>query len=197
MGGKKGDKQMKRTMVMVLVLMLCFAIPCLALQGQQQGQMQGQAQKAVSRVIDSGNSMQGQGQESKAVSRNDNSDNSKSEVVAVSFASMSGTKGVSELQGSLYGLGLAITEEYDVCIQKLEVINTMDKLGYLTKEEAKIEANKVFAQLKDSTKPKRIFGFGPKTRGRHLFNLFGLAATDSWVNEDKVNARILEKELFN
>lgn len=70
----------------------------------------------------------------------------------------------------------------------------MKAAGLMSEAEASLEASKAFAQMKDATTPKRILGFGPKTRGRHLFNLFGIIATDSWVDESKVAAKMVEKE---
>ena len=153
-------------------------------QGQIQGQLQGQ--------------LQGQGQGQFAVGKVDVQDNSSYESKAYSFSppGLSSNKGMNE--GNIYsifgGIGLSEDSEYVVCIEKLSTIERLEKLGYISHDEAVVEARAALMQLKDSTKPKRILSFGPKTRGRHLFNLFGLIASDSFVDEGKVNARILKKE---
>lgn len=141
---------------------------------------------------------QGQGQGQIAVGQVQVQDNSSYESKAYSFAppALSSNKGMNE--GNIYsifgGIGLAEDSEYVLAIEKLAVIERLEKLGYISKEEAISEGRICLMQLKDSTLPKRILAIGPKTRGRHLLNLFGLIALDSWVNESKVNEKVIQKE---
>jgi hypothetical protein len=116
---------------------------------------------------------------------------------AFAAPAMNAEKGTSPLNAySIFGgIGVSETEEYSVCVEKIAVIERLMGLGFLTQEEAKIEALKAFAQMKDATKPKRFMGFLWKTRGRHLLNGLGLLATDSWIDEDKTAEKKVRKEI--
>ena len=81
------------------------------------------------------------------------------------------------------GVGVSQTEEYTIAIEKLAVIERMEGLGYITKEEAIAEARQTFAELDSASQPKRVFGIFGKTRGRHLLNGLGLLAWDSFYKE--------------
>lgn len=162
------------------------------LQGQGQGQEQGQGQ--LQGQLQGQGQAQGQGQLSVGkVNVQDNSEYESYSFAPPGIKPVVGTE-TANVYSIFGGIGLSNTEEYQVCIEKLSTVQAMEKAGYLTSEEAQEEAMKAYIQMKDSTKPRRILGFGPKTRGRHLLNLFGFLANDSWVNEDKVNERIIEKE---
>jgi len=152
-------------------------------QDQNQGQIQGQVANGIVKT-EQGNS------------QNVNIDGDTQKNYMLVAPAQVATKGMeSAAMYSIFGgLNLSQTEEATVCQDKINVITAMMANGLLSKDEAILEAKIAFAQLKDSTKPKRILMFGPKTRGRHLLNAFGILANDSAVNEDKVNKRILEKE---
>ena len=89
-------------------------------------------------------------------------------------------KGMKESQiNSIFGgLGFSQTEEYSTCSESIKL--TMDALraGIISPEEAKAEYLEAKAQYKDSTRPKRLLGIFWKTRGQHVGNLLGFAATD-------------------
>lgn len=159
---------------------------------QGQGQLQGQGQDQQQ-----GQQM-GQGQVS--VGQVDVQDNSSYKSTAYSFAppSLASNRGMNE--GNIYsifgGIGLSEDSEYIVCMQKLQVIDSMVKAGLMPADVALVEAEIAFTQLKDSTKPRRVLWVGPKTRGRHIGNFFGLIATDSARNEERIYRRMsgLEKD---
>jgi hypothetical protein len=188
------------------------------LQGQLQGQAQGQGQAQIG-INDNDNKNTNVGTNVGInENKNDNRSSAKSTAIQgqlqgnkqetniggdtektyyMAAPAQAVAKGVD--QGAIYsifgGVNLSQTEEYQVCIEKLNTIVLMKANGFLSSEDAAIEAKKAFAQLKDSSTPKRILMVGPKTRGRHLLNAFGLLANDSWVNEDKVNDKVQAKEL--
>jgi len=145
-------------------------------QGQDQGQMQGQSM---------GQAM-GQGQVAVGKVGVEVQDNSSYKSYAFSPPGLSANKGVNE--GNIYsvfgGIGLASTEEYAICVEKISVIERLEKLGYITAIEARVEARKVFLQLKEASKAKRFLGVLGKTRGRNLINLFGLLSWDSLWDDD-------------
>jgi len=157
---------------------------------QQQGQIginknkntneQGQAQIGINEQDQDQGQLQGQGQF--AVGQVQVQDNSSYEAYSFSPPGLNPTKGMNE--GNIYsifgGIGLSEDAEYAVCIEKLAVIERMAAAGYLSDEDAQEEALAAFEQLKEATQTKRILGVGPKTRGRHIFNMFGLIATDSY-----------------
>jgi len=70
----------------------------------------------------------------------------------------------------LGGVGYANTEAYIVNIEKLKIIQVMQKAGYLTTKEAKKEALMVFKNLKKSSCRDKILGFGPVSKSP-LFKL--------------------------
>jgi len=78
------------------------------------------------------------------------------------------------------GIGLTGTEEYRQAQAKIEVTIALYKAGILTDQEAKRNAYLAYQQMDDASCPKRLLMLGPKTRGRHLLNGFGMLATDSW-----------------
>lgn len=157
-------------------------------QGQQQGQ--GQAQSAVSNATSGSAAIQGQGQLGIVSQGNNQSvggDTTKNTVYATTWPNLSGGVGVS--QGNVYsvfgGIGVSSTEEYKVCIEKLMVIDTLVKLGYLSTDEAKAEVKEILSSLKYNTNTKRFLGIFWKTSGRNLLNGLGLLSWDSFWKEGK------------
>jgi hypothetical protein len=132
---------------------------------------------------------QGQGQGQTSVGKVNVEDNSSQEYKAYSFAppAINAQKGTStaNMYSIFGGIGLSQTEEYTITIEKLSVIERLEALGYMTKEEAKSEANKLYAELQEETKPKRMLGILWKTRGRNILNGFGMLACDSLLPEGK------------
>jgi len=130
---------------------------------------------------------QGQAQGQVAVGKVavDIQDNSEYKSYSFSPPAIHAQKGTES--GNMYsifgGVGLSQTEEYTVAIETLATIERMQGAGYLTVEEAKEEALKVYTQMRTATQPKRWLGIFGKTRGRHLLNVFGLLAWDSWYAE--------------
>lgn len=106
----------------------------------------------------------------------------KTDVFAPVFVapSLNPVKGMNEAQinSILGGIGFSQTEEYSTCAESIKLTIDALKNGLITVEEAKDEYLIAKAQFEDATAPKRILSIGPKTRGRHLFNLFGIIATD-------------------
>lgn len=84
----------------------------------------------------------------------------------------------------LGGVGLTGTEEYRQAQAKIEVTIALYQAGLLTEQEAKRDAFLAYQQMDDASCPKRLLMIGPKTRGRHLLNGFGILATDSWKGCD-------------
>lgn len=78
------------------------------------------------------------------------------------------------------GIGLTGTEEYRQAQAKIEVTIALYQAGILTGQEAKRNAFLAYQQMDDASCPRRLLMIGPKTRGRHLLNGFGMLATDSW-----------------
>ena len=78
------------------------------------------------------------------------------------------------------GIGLTGTEEYRQAQAKIEVTIALYQAGILTGQEAKRNAFLAYQQMDAASCPKRLLMIGPKTRGRHLLNGFGMLATDSW-----------------
>ena len=138
---------------------------------QDQGQTQGQGQ--------------GQGQGQFAVGKVNVEDNSEYKSYAFSPPAIHAQKGTSSanMYSIFGGIGLSQTEEYTIAIEKIAVIERMEALGYLTKEEAIEEARETFEELDSASQPKRVLGIFGKTRGRHLLNLMGLISFDSFYKE--------------
>lgn len=150
--------------------------------------------------------MQGQGQKQVSVGEVDtNQANTQSvklegdTIKTYAFAppALNAEKGTSPLNAySIFGgIGISNTEEYQVCIEKIAVIERMGALHYLSKEEARKEAREAFKQLKGATKTKRVLGILWKTRGRHLLNGFGLLATDSWISNNSKTSNVKTKTI--
>ncbi len=151
-------------------------------QNQDQKQLQGQLQGQKQGQIANGN-----------VETTVTGDETKTKVYANSWPSLSGGIGVSQANAySIFGgLGVSNTEEYKVCIEKLMVIDTLVKLEYMTKEEAKAEITLILNDLKYNTSTKRFLGILWKTSGRNLLNGVGLLSWDSFWKEGKTPADYL------
>jgi len=134
-----------------------------------QGQDQNQGQK------------QAQGQANK-IAIDDNSDY---EAYAFSPPAIHAQKGTES--GNMYsifgGVGLSTTEDYTVAIEKLATIERMLGAGFMTEEEALVEAKQTYKELDEASQPKRWLGIFGQTRGRSLLNVFGLLSWDSWYKE--------------
>jgi hypothetical protein len=145
------------------------------LNGQDQDQKQGQGQ-------DQG---QGQGQAMGQSTGIDISDDSDYKSYSFSPPAIHAQKGTET--GNMYsifgGVGLSQTEEYTVGIEKLATIERMLGAGFVSKEWAIAEANAIYKDIDSASQPKRWLGIFGKTRGRHLLNVFGLLAWDSWYQK--------------
>ena len=101
------------------------------------------------------------------------------QYTAPNLAPTKGTE-VSQL-GSLFGsMSLANTEDFIKEVRRVDVIIALLSTGLITEEEAKKEVVDIIKDLRDASRAKRFLSLGFKTRGKHLFNLFGILATDSW-----------------
>jgi hypothetical protein len=143
-------------------------------QGQDQDQLQGQGQAQGNLGIQKGNTTDVNVQ-----------DNSEYNSYAFSPPAIHAQKGTStaNMYSIFGGVGLSQTEEYTIAIEKIAVIERLEDLGYITKEEAIEEARQTFKELDSASQPKRIFGIFGRTRGRHLLNGLGLFAWDSFYKE--------------
>ena len=74
------------------------------------------------------------------------------------------------------GIGIAETEQYQMCMDKIELISKLADAGYLTDDEAQAEMDEAFAQLKHLTKTKKFLGVLWRTSGCNLGSGFGLLA---------------------
>lgn len=160
-----------------------------AYQKQAQGQIQGQAQGQIGEVTVTG-------------------DTEAKHVMGESFALVAPNTIAAQGQqaSSVYsifgGVNLAQTAEYQICKEKIDVATLMVKNGYLTAEEGKAEALKAYQELLDNTQAKRILWIGPKTRGIHLGNLFGMLAmdscneinTDNWLGTKDTITKLMKKK---
>ena len=83
--------------------------------------------------------------------------------------------------GTIFGsLSVANTEDYVKNAIKSRVLVELFQVGLVTRDQAIEEAVKILRDMSEATEAKRFLGVGWKTRGKHLFNLFGFLATDSW-----------------
>lgn len=89
-----------------------------------------------------------------------------------------------QLHSIFGGISVSNTEDYAVQIAELNTLSDLVKAEIITASEAREAALHSIKRLHWSSRPKRLLGVGPKSRGKHLFNLFGLLATDSY-REDK------------
>ena len=163
-------------------------------QAQLQGQAQGQGQIAnggnsnQSQKAFGGSAKQGQAQGNFGVQKGNDTNTSttvkgdSNDFNAYSFSapSLSATEGVGEanLYSIFGGIGIANTEEYKVAIEMINTAYLMKKFGFFTDEEARDAGKYAYAKLVDAAEDKRVLGILWKTRGKHLLNLFGLAATE-------------------
>jgi hypothetical protein len=80
------------------------------------------------------------------------------------------------------GVGISSTEDFVKAGTVVDAVMRLSERGLLSQDDAKVVAKFAVKDLVDASKPKRLLGILWKTRGRHLMNLFGLLATDSWRN---------------
>jgi len=169
------------------------------MQGQGQGQAQGQGQGQMQgQVATGGDANQGQAQGQIAAQGNEQGtsvevggDDNDYRAYAFAPPALNAEKGTEPLNAySIFGgIGISNTEEYQIAIEKINVVGIMMDAGLLTKEEARVEALEAFEQLKEASKSKRVLGLLWKTRGRHLGNLLGLLSMeDLRGNKDEKEA---------
>ena len=98
-----------------------------------------------------------------------------------SAPSLSAAPGTSTGQlGSIFGsISVSDTEEYAKVTTQSTVVVALYRANLIDETVAKEEASNIVKDLRENVKPKRFLSFGWKTRGKHLFNLFGILATDS------------------
>jgi hypothetical protein len=145
---------------------------------QDQGQLQGQGQGQIA--------AQGQlGIVSPSQDVNVSENHVRGEALSFAAPALNAEKGTSpgQFYSILGGVSVSETEEYVVCIEKIATVERLEKLGYMSKEDAQAEAMKAYVQLKAASKSKRWLGVGGRTHGRHLLNLFGILACDSILGD--------------
>jgi len=159
------------------------------LQGQQQGQDQGQHQSILasgnssSRSSSESGSLALQGQAQKNTGNQGNADVNISYEDQLQFPSHVGLQaayGTDTAQMSIGGLTLSDTAPHVIAQTKMSILGIAYEAGVLSSDEVRAEVLTMLDQLNVQTRPKRIFGWGPRTSGKHLFNLFGIIATDSY-----------------
>ena len=93
------------------------------------------------------------------------------------------------------GLNLAETEEGEKCIEVIRAVSQAEAANLITHEKAVEIANEMINQLVVTARPKRVLGILWRTNGRHLFNGFGMLATDDAFAalEDMANAAAAKK----
>jgi len=144
------------------------------LQGQGQGQMQGQGQL--------------QGQVGNTTDVNVEGDDVEGSI-AVAYPSQSSQKGqaASTVYSMFGGFSNAQTEEYLKMLEVLTAIKVIEGYGYITHEEAVVEAREYLAQLKHVSKERRLLGILWKTNSNHLLNGMGLLSWDPCgINIDSI-----------
>jgi len=148
-------------------------------QQQAQGQAQGQLQVALAAQGQmQGNLNKNEGNQGQAeVNVSQEFEDQLQFPTHVAFAAPSGTE---TAQMSIGGLTLSDTAPHVVAQAKMNVIIQALDWKLMEAEDAKVAVADILDDLEIQTRPKRIFGVGPKTSGKHLFNLFGIIATDSW-----------------
>lgn len=78
------------------------------------------------------------------------------------------------------GIGVANSEEYEKVSRRIGIVLGAYQMGIFSKDEARAQVISSLEQMEDATQPCRVLGVLWKSRGKHLFNLLGLACTDSW-----------------
>lgn len=164
-------------------------------QGQQQGQGQGQAQGQGQGQAQAAVAAQQQGQANvQGTDVNVGGDTFDTTTYVMTAPDTIANEGQTAFSGySIFGgLNLVETEEAKGCMERIVLIDQMQKSGLMSKEQALDEAQLAFKQLKDAQRTKRILSFGPRTTGRHIFNAFGILSTDDgynaidkWTNKKK------------
>lgn len=208
---------MKKLVIIVLVMLL--AVPAFALNDHSMTNQQGQIATggradadASARSTSSSRQMQGQGQlQGQAqgqIGEVNVSGDSEKHIMgeALYLAAPTTTAAQGQQASAVYsifgGVNMAQTAEYQICKEKIDVATMMVKNGYLTVEEGKAEALKAYQELLDNTQAKRILWVGPKTRGVHLGNLFGMLAmdscneinTDNWLGTKDTITKLMKKK---
>jgi len=152
------------------------------LQGQAQGQLQGQAQAAIA----------AQGQMQGNLNKNDGNQGQADVNIRYedrfqipSHSSFAAPAGTETAQMSIGGLTLSDTAPHVVAQAKMQILQMALEGGLVDKEFAQDQVLTMIDNLNIQTTPKRIFSYGPRTSGKHLFNLFGIIATDSWRGNKK------------
>lgn len=186
----KGEKQMKKLVLIVAAMLLLLAIPAFAvldenntnqnqgqLQGQGQGQMQGQAAIAA----------QAQGQLGVVGQEAENDQNTsiggdENKTYANAWPGLSGGEGISQANAySIFGgLGLSSTEKYKVYITQIQAIEASASLNDSEKQSM---TSQLFAKMMDTNKKQRFLGLFWETSGRNALNLFGILSWDSFWSE--------------
>jgi hypothetical protein len=146
------------------------------LQGQRQGQMQGQLALAVQGQAQK---VQNQGNQGQA----ENNVNFEDRLQLPTHVALAAAEGTDTAQMSIGGLTLSDTAPHVIAQTKMTIIVQALESKLIDEETAKAQVLKMLDELNVQTKPKRLVGWGPRTSGKHLFNLFGIIATDSYRKE--------------
>ncbi|TDI96959.1 MAG: hypothetical protein E2O29_01625 [Deltaproteobacteria bacterium] len=91
------------------------------------------------------------------------------------------------------GVNMAQTEEAKQTGDNIKLLVFMAKNGIISADELRYEVIEQYVQLKDASRPKRLFGVLWRTRGNSLVNGFGMLSMDDlWSkfskDKDSLNA---------
>lgn len=142
-------------------------------QSQSQSNMQGQVQGNVNKTNNS-DSVNVEGDET--------------EVLSYGAGSLTITSGTSGLNaGTPFGsIAIGNTERFIILATKNAMISEQLRVGVVDAATAKVEADQVLEQMSEECLPNRFCGFGYKTSGCNLSNLFGILSWKSMRKSDKL-----------
>lgn len=104
------------------------------------------------------------------------------ESLSYSAPAYSGAKGVSTSQmGGIFGsLTLSDTEVHEVEYTRQFIVESYLKANLIPLDQAKAQAQSALKNLEFASTPRRFLGFGWKTNGKSLENLFGILSFTSF-----------------
>jgi len=120
---------------------------------------------------------------SQSMSNNVESKRFQSVGYAQSFNAQKGTT-ASSVGSFLGSISLSDSELQEVEATRTQIIVALAEKDLITNEQAKVVANKIVKNLDFASRPRRFLGFGWKTQGKSLENLFGLLSWTSFRGND-------------
>lgn len=197
---------MKKVISLVVAFALCFSVPAFAglvddnsnhnTQGQAQGQLQGQLQGQAQGQIASSRSFSDSSARSSVSNKGNTNDISvggdsenhvRGEMLAYSAPSLQASKGVSTSQmGSIFGsLTLSDSEQQEVESTRTDILLKLLSTSMIEPSVMKEQVTQIVDNLEFASRPKRFLGFGWKTQGKSLENVFGILSWTSFRGNKK------------